>query len=341
MIIEIFIIKYIISKINLSTNEIISIEILSFLCYTVKKGDVKMRNLTIKREKSFASALYKTAFYIEDYEFCDSKIAGVPCRFLGKIKNGETETFQIDNDAKKVFAIADKLSKSFCNDFYQLEAGDEDVFLSGENRYNPLRGNCFNFHSNDNPEALKNRKKGSIKGFVILTVVFLLCFCAGLFSGYLSNQTITPEDGIFRCEEMSISLGQDFWEYEDDDYEAYGYDAFFYSENVSVSVIKDDLSLFDDTEIENLEDYANMIIADNRDYKPSKLQYQNGIPYFTTEFTNEEYNEVYKYCTFLFQSDNAYWIVEFSTYKDEYANYANQINSWARSVNFENEQGSI
>ncbi len=300
-----------------------------------------MRNLTIKREKSFANAFCKMRVYIEDQEFGDTKILGVPCRLLGKIKNGKTETFQIDNNSNRVFVIADQLTKGFCNDFYQLEAGEEDILLSGENRYNPLRGNAFNFHNNDNPEALKNRKKSNAKGVAFLAICVVIGFCIGLWSAFSSVEEITPEDGIFHCEEMSISLGQDFWEYENDDYESYGYDAFFYSDNVNVSVVREDISLFENTEIETVEDYGNATIIYHRDYNPSKLQYQNGIAYFTTEYVDEVYNEEYKYCTFLFKSDKAFWVVEFSALKADYAQYASQINAWAQSVSFDGQQDSI
>ena len=76
-----------------------------------------MRNLTIKRQKSFVACLGKMKVYIEDPMANDLVIKGVYCRKLGDLKNGEEKTFQIGDNAAKVFVIADALSKDFCNEF--------------------------------------------------------------------------------------------------------------------------------------------------------------------------------------------------------------------------------
>ncbi len=296
-----------------------------------------MRNLTIKREKTFASSLIKMKIYIEDYETRDITINGIPCRKLGKVKNGESVTFQIENQPAKVFVISDKLSKGFSNDFYQLDGGEEDIFLSGENRYNPLSGNAFRFHNNDNPEALKNRKKGNRKGILVLIAALIVGVLNGLASTYFLPSN-TPADGIFHHGEMSISLNQDFGEY---DFSEYGYDTAFISDDVSIYVLKEDFSLFEGYEVETLEDYADVVITANREYMPSKVQSLDGIPYFTSMYYNEEYDETYRYVTFLYESDSAYWTIEFTTLSEDFAEYEEQINNWAKSVSFDGTNTSI
>lgn len=108
-----------------------------------------MRNLTIKRKKSFAACLTKMKVYIEDLTSNTIVISGIPCRKLGELKNGEEKTFQIGEQAARIFVIADTLSKEFCNDYYQLSEGQENVFLSGKNKLNPAIGNAFRFDNND------------------------------------------------------------------------------------------------------------------------------------------------------------------------------------------------
>ena len=146
-----------------------------------------MRNLTIKRTKTFVASLGKLKIYIEDPMANELKINGVSCRKLGEIKNGEEKTFEINETAAKVFVIADKLSKDYCNEFYQLYDGQEDIFLTGQNKFNPMNGNAFVFDNNDNPEVLAARKKGKQKGLIVLIVAAIIGFILGflLTSGIL------------------------------------------------------------------------------------------------------------------------------------------------------------
>lgn len=54
-----------------------------------------MRNLTIKRTKSFVACAARMKVYIEDPAAGDTTICGVVCRKLGDLKNGASETFLI------------------------------------------------------------------------------------------------------------------------------------------------------------------------------------------------------------------------------------------------------
>ncbi len=54
-----------------------------------------MRKLTIKRQKSIVACLMKVKFYIEDRANGNHNVNGIPCRLLGKLKNGEEKTFEI------------------------------------------------------------------------------------------------------------------------------------------------------------------------------------------------------------------------------------------------------
>lgn len=48
-----------------------------------------MRNLTIKREKSFVGSLAKMKVYIEDPTSNEICINDISCRKIGDLKNGE------------------------------------------------------------------------------------------------------------------------------------------------------------------------------------------------------------------------------------------------------------
>lgn len=147
-----------------------------------------MRKLTIKRTKTFVGCAAKMKVYIEDTENREIEIGNVPLKKIGELKNGEEKTFEITENQVKVFVIADTVSKDFCNEYYQLTAGAEDVALSGKNKLNLARGNAFCFDNNENEEVLENRKKGQKKGAAVLIVAaiigFVIGFCAtsGIFS---------------------------------------------------------------------------------------------------------------------------------------------------------------
>lgn len=138
-----------------------------------------MRNLTIKRKKKFVACLGKLKVYIEDFQASELIISGVPCRKLGDLKNGEEKTFEIGENAAKVFVIADTLSKDFCTEFYQLSEGQDNIVLTGENYFNPANGNAFRFDNNNSAEVLAARKKGNKKGTVILVIAIIVGFIIG------------------------------------------------------------------------------------------------------------------------------------------------------------------
>lgn len=97
-----------------------------------------MRNLTVKREKSFVACLITMKVFAEDKEHGETVIDGTPCRRIGELKNGEEKTFPIGEDDVKIFVIADELSKSFCFDCYALPAGSEDVLSFGTKQIQSL-----------------------------------------------------------------------------------------------------------------------------------------------------------------------------------------------------------
>lgn len=142
-----------------------------------------MRKLTIERRKTFVASLVSMDVYIETPNAGGITINGVQCALLGTLKNGETKTFEISDNAAKVFVIADVISKDYCNDFWQLTEGSEDVTLTGKNKFGMASGNAFRFDNNDNPEALAQRKKNKRKGSWILVVAIIVGVIAGLIGG--------------------------------------------------------------------------------------------------------------------------------------------------------------
>ena len=143
-----------------------------------------MRKLTIKRTKTFVACLAKMKIYLEDHSSSEITINGIPCRKIGELKNGEEQTFEIGEEAAKVFVIADSLSKDYCNDCYELSEGTEDVALTGKNCFNPANGNAFRFDNNDSEFAKANRKQGSKKGLIVTIVAIVIGAIIGFIIGF-------------------------------------------------------------------------------------------------------------------------------------------------------------
>ena len=288
-----------------------------------------MRNLTINREKSFVGSLAKMKVYIEDPTSNEICINDISCRKIGDLKNGEEKTFQIDEQEVKIYVIADKLSKNYCNEFYQLPAGQEDVFLSGKNKFNPANGNAFRFDNNESEETIASRKRGARKGLLILIVAAIVGAVVGysITSNLFSNKTPDPKD--FSSNGMTIKLTDEFVKTDVENYTV-AYD----SKNVAVFALKEAFTLAEGFQDYTLEQYGNLVLQNNN-LSSSKMQNLEGLTEFEYEFTNPDTKDTYKYFSFVYKSNDAFWLVQFATLTENVNEYRAQILEWAKTVSFE------
>ena len=217
-----------------------------------------MRNVIIKRNKSFVGCLSKLKVYIEDYTYGETKIGGVPCRKLGTLKNGEEKAFLIPDNAAKIFVIADSLSKNFCNEFYNLPEGQYDIYLSGQCRYNPASGNAFRFDGVTDESVIKNRKKGTKIGIVVLILAIIVGFIIGFIPNFIGGNGDTKQ---FKCDEMQITLTDEFMKVP-----VSGFDACFANDEIVILVTRDDLDVLYDLEEYSLKEYGDLVGLNIEDY---------------------------------------------------------------------------
>ena len=288
-----------------------------------------MRNLTIKRTKSIPGCLAKIKVYIEDPNQNELIINNTPCKLLGSLKNGEEKTFEIGEERAKVFVIADKLSKNFCNEFYQLEEGQEDIFLSGKTRLNPATGNAFRFDNNDTEEVVANRKRSSRKGLVVLIIAAMIGFTVGilLYSGIFSDKDPNPK--AFSKEGMTIELTNQFRE---NNYQ--GFTVVYESKKVAVFTLKEEFTLLEGLENKTVKQYAEMVIETNG-FTSSTVKTEDGLTYFEYDFTNPESNDTYNYYAYAYKANDAFWLIQFATLEENVDECKPQIKAWAKSVTFE------
>lgn len=287
-----------------------------------------MRNLTIRRNKTFVASMIKMKIYIEDPTAEELTISGVPCRRLGELKNGEEKTFSISDQAARVFVIGDKLSRNTYNEFYPIPAGTEDVVLSGKNYFNPFSGNPFRFDGVTDEAVLKNRKKVSRTGVIIMVAAIVIGLVGGFIGGTRAVSTVKPK--TFSEEGLSITLTNEFSEAGLGNYTAsYG------SSEAVVLTLKESFTLMEGLEDYTLAEYGELIIEANGMAGSVMLQERDGLPYFTYKYTNPETKDVFDYTIVLFKSDDAFWSVQFATPESKSEAYEQHIFQWAASVTFE------
>ncbi len=287
-----------------------------------------MRNLTIARQKSFVASLVTMKVYIEDHIMSEITINGTPVRKIGDLKNGETKTFIIDNNACKVFVIADALSKNYCNEFYNVPEGEAPVFLTGKNHYNPANGNAFQFDGVTDPEVLKNRKKGSKKGIIVLIIAVIVGAVIG-FIGSSSLFDFEPDPKDFSVSGMQITLTDEFKSYDDED------DVFttiFESNDVTVLVEKIDFDFMEGLEDYTLKEFGEFSIEYTEFDTEVKLESDSASYYY--QYEAEIDGDTYVYYAYIYKSADAFWIVQFAIDKKDTQEYRGTITEWADSVKF-------
>lgn len=286
-----------------------------------------MRRLTITRTKSFVASLVSVKIYVEDAFHNELMINGIPCRKLGEIKNGQTETFTIDNNAVKVFAVAGAVSRNYCYDYYPVPAGEADVILSGKNYFHPGAGNPFRFDGVTDETVLANRKKGSRTGTVILAAALVIGFLLGLGKIYLEDFFgDQPKD--FSDDGMSITLTEEFsaLEYE-------GFTQCYEGKQAAVMALKEAFSQTPELKNYTVEEYGRLVLRANS-MDEDDLVVNGGLVYFTYVGTAEGGKE-YFYLAAVYKGSDGCWLIQFAAPESLRDEYEPKFLQWAASVTIE------
>ena len=220
------------------------------------------------------------------------------------------------------------MSRNYCNEYYQIPEGDEDVFLSGKNYYNPFNGNAFRFDNNDSEDVVANRKRNTRK----MSVVFILSIIVGIIIGYflttelIFNKNASPK--TFSDSGMSITLTKEFEEFDVDNFTVS-----YASKDVAVFALKEDFSLVPGLENYDLMDYVNAVLRVNNlsDDNVKTIAEYVCIVY---DRANDDTNEEYRYFVFAYKADDAFWLVQFAVQSENADRYEDQIAEWAGSMKF-------
>ncbi len=132
----------------------------------------------------------------------------------------------------------------------------------------------------------------------------------------------------FSAEGMSITLTNKFKETK-----VPNYTVCYDSSKVAVITLKESFTLVEGFENYTLAQYGDMVTKNNG-LTSADLKTTDGLTYFEYDFTNTEENKVYHYYSFVYKADDAFWLIQFATIKDDAKNHFDDIVGWAKSVKF-------
>lgn len=293
-----------------------------------------MRRLWIHRRKAAAACLAKMKVYIETPEG-DTLINGFPCRKLGELKNGQKAVFSIGEESVRLFVVADMVSRNLYNEFVEIPEGEEDVVLSGRNVLKPFSGNPFRFDNVSDEVVLENRKQVGRRGSRTMLVAIVAGILLGVGVGaavaaaMLSDIPAVVEPKTFGVQEMQITLTEAFTETEAD-----GYTACFSSGETAVFVLREDLAQMKAYGSMSLEVYGAMILANNGFDQSVQMQEEDGLTTFDCLLLAPGSGEEYYYYCGLFQSEDAYWMVQITTMAYKPEELVPLFRQWLMSVCF-------
>lgn len=287
-----------------------------------------MRKLTIKRKKSFVASLAKLKVYIED-PAGELDITGIKCRLLGTLANGEEKSFYIEENAAKIFVIADKMSRDYCYDCRNLPEGNEDIYLTGKNAFNPATGNAFRFEGGTEEEVVKRHKESRTVGIIVLITAIVIGFTAAwiISSGVTySKKKATPKD--FSYEEMTITLTALFKEEEVEGRTV------FTSNDVAVFVLRENFVAGEiDLSGYTVRGYAELARENNPVMADATYEETDGVPNMVYTYAGDD-GKTYVYFTTFYKSSNAFWIVQYFVNESGYESRKPKFIEWAKTVRF-------
>ncbi len=291
-----------------------------------------MRNLTIKREKSFVGCLVKANVYIHDELTGDTKINGDKCYKLGSLKNGEEKTFTIGDEETKIYVVADKLSMKLTNEVCYIPAGFENVYLMGECKYNPIGGNNFRFHGMTDPRVLANRKKSNKKFGIYFAICVIVGIALGIFASYDSPDLAKDGEPVEIIDDSGVkmTLTDAFV-----DTNLSGFNFTYGCDDVAVFGFADEFSLMEGLEDYSIKKYGELSIANNN--LNSEVEKENGVIYYEYDSYVEDEGITYCYLAAMYKSEDAFWTITFTVDKAQYEEYKPLFLEWANSVMFVEE----
>lgn len=104
-----------------------------------------MRTLTLTRKKSFVGCACASDLPLLSAGGGD-RYSQYPCKKVGELKNGQSASYEIGEDATVVFVAFSRSTPRSFYVRYSVPAGTENVALMTKPKFNPLEGNPFSIY---------------------------------------------------------------------------------------------------------------------------------------------------------------------------------------------------
>lgn len=103
-----------------------------------------MRKLTVNRKRSFVACFCGVYIYVQcAAEKSDITLDGIPCKNMGRLKNGKSITVNVPENAFKAFVAYSKTQPQNYHSAFAVPEGNNDVTLYTRPYYDPAMGNPF------------------------------------------------------------------------------------------------------------------------------------------------------------------------------------------------------
>lgn len=110
------------------------------------------------------------------------------------------------------------------------------------------------------------------------------------------------------------------------------------SADISVMALKEEYSLFEHTDFSaetSVEEYAGLVWSSNRFTDNVPLVTDGDLKYF--EFDRSANGNDYTYRAYVFKADDGFWLVQFVSRADRYAELADTMHGYAATIRFEGD----
>ncbi len=166
-----------------------------------------------------------------------------------------------------------------------------------------------------------------MKRLFIIMMAFVIAACTVSCSVSPAKSPVDAKEKVFTCEEMSITLTEGFAEtaYE-------GYTSVYDSSEIAVFVLREGKEIFAaDT---SFDEYLGYVARANASRGASEFVTENGLTTFEYNYTNPDTGVKYRYLTAAFESEKAFWLVQFAAQTETYEGYKDTMIKWAKTVTF-------
>ena len=221
------------------------------------------------------------------------------------------------------------MSRDYCYDCRNLPEGNEDIYLTGKNAFNPATGNAFRFEGGTDEEVAKRHKESKKGGLIVLITAIVIGLTAGWIIGSgvtYSKKKATPKD--FSYEEMTITLTALFKEEEVEGRTV------FTSNDVAVFVLRENFVAGDiDLSGYTVRGYAELARENNPVMAGATYEETDGVPNMVYTYAGDD-GKTYVYFTTFYKSSDAFWIVQYFVNESGYESRKPKFIEWAKTVHF-------